>query len=91
MIEIRILLLLLEIHFWFVDTKQCFVGSFAKIEPGPIFILWRMKVLEAVCKCVWHNVRSYLVFNINITFNGKMNLMQAFINDHEQSVNSLAV
>ncbi len=26
--------------------------------------LWRMKVLEAVCKRDWHNVRLYLFFNV---------------------------
>ncbi len=31
-----------------------------KIETDPIF-LWRSKVLEAVCKCDWHNVRPYLL------------------------------
>ncbi len=25
---------------------------------------WRTKVSEAVCKCDWHNVRSYLFFNV---------------------------
>ncbi len=35
----------------------------AKIEPDPIF-LWRTKVSEAVCKRDWHNVRSYLFFNV---------------------------
>ncbi len=34
-----------------------------KIEPDPNF-LWRMKVLEAVCKRDWHNVRSYLFFYV---------------------------
>ncbi len=34
-----------------------------KIEPGPIF-LWQTKVSEAVCKRDWHNVRSYLFFNV---------------------------
>ncbi len=26
-------------------------------------VLWRMRFLEAVCKCDWHNVRSYLFLN----------------------------
>ncbi len=34
-----------------------------KIEPDPNFF-WRTKVSEAVCKCDWHNVRSYLFFNV---------------------------
>ncbi len=34
-----------------------------KIEPDLNF-LWRMKVLEAVCKRDWHNMRSYLFFNV---------------------------
>ncbi len=34
-----------------------------KIETDPIF-LWRTKVSEAVCKRDWHNVRSYLFFNV---------------------------
>ncbi len=28
------------------------------------FFLWRMKVSEAVCKCDWDTVRSYLIFNM---------------------------
>ncbi len=35
-----------------------------KIEPDPHFFLWWMKVSEAVCKCDWHSVRSYLFFNV---------------------------
>ncbi len=35
-----------------------------KIEPDPNFFLWRTKVLEAVCKRDWYNVRSYLFFNV---------------------------
>ncbi len=34
-----------------------------KIEPDPIFF-WRTEVSEAVCKRDWHNVRSYLFFNV---------------------------
>ncbi len=34
-----------------------------KIEPDPNFF-WRTKVSEAVCKCDWHNVRSYLFFKV---------------------------
>ncbi len=34
-----------------------------KIEPDPNFF-WRTKVSEAVCKRNWHNVRSYLFFNV---------------------------
>ncbi len=34
-----------------------------KIEPDPNFF-WRTKVSEAVSKRVWHNVRSYLFFNV---------------------------
>ncbi len=34
-----------------------------KIEPDPIFF-WRTKVSEAVCKRDWHNMRSYLFFNM---------------------------
>ncbi len=34
-----------------------------KIEPDLNF-LWRMKVSEAVCKRDWHNMRSYLFFNV---------------------------
>ncbi len=34
-----------------------------KIEPDPNF-LWRTKVSEAVCKRDWHNMRSYLFFNV---------------------------
>ncbi len=34
-----------------------------KIEPDPN-IFWRTKVSEAVCKRDWHNVRSYLFFNM---------------------------
>ncbi len=28
------------------------------------FFLWRMKVMEALCKRDWHNVRLYLFFNV---------------------------
>ncbi len=35
-----------------------------KIKPGPIYFLWQTKVSEAVCKRDWHNVRSYLFFNV---------------------------
>ncbi len=36
-----------------------------KIEPGLfLFFLGRTKVSEAVGKCYWHNVRSFLVFNM---------------------------
>ncbi len=35
-----------------------------KIEPDLNFFFWRMKVLEAVSKRDWHNVRSYLFFNV---------------------------
>ncbi len=35
-----------------------------KIEPDPI-LFWWTKVSEAVCKRDWHNVRSYLFFNIS--------------------------
>ncbi len=34
-----------------------------KIEPDTNFF-GRMKVSEAVCKRDWHNVRSYLFFNV---------------------------
>ncbi len=34
-----------------------------KIEPDPNFF-WQTKVSEAVCKRDWHNVRSYLFFNV---------------------------
>ncbi len=34
-----------------------------KSNPIRIF-LWRMKISEAVCKRDWHNVRSYLFFNV---------------------------
>ncbi len=34
-----------------------------KIEPDPNFF-WRTKVSEVVCKPDWHNVRSYLFFNV---------------------------
>ncbi len=34
-----------------------------KIEPDPNFF-WRTKVSEAVCKRDWHNMRSYLFFNV---------------------------
>ncbi len=34
-----------------------------KIEPDPN-LFWRTKVSEAVCKRDWHNVRSYLFFNV---------------------------
>ncbi len=34
-----------------------------KIEPDPNFF-WRTKVSEAVRKRDWHNVRSYLFFNV---------------------------
>ncbi len=34
-----------------------------KIEPDPNCLCWT-KVLEAVCKCDWHNMRSYLFFNV---------------------------
>ncbi len=28
------------------------------------FFLWQTNILEAVCKCDWHNVRLYLFFNV---------------------------
>ncbi len=34
-----------------------------KIEPDPN-LFWRTKVSEALCKRDWHNVRSYLFFNV---------------------------
>ncbi len=38
-----------------------------KIKPDPIFLyIWWTNVSEAVCKCDWHNVRSYLFFNVQI-------------------------
>ncbi len=35
-----------------------------KIEPDPNFFENETKVSEAVCKRDWHNVRSYLFFNV---------------------------
>ncbi len=35
-----------------------------KIEPDANFFLWRTNVSEAVFKRDWHNVRSYLFFNM---------------------------
>ncbi len=35
-----------------------------RIEPDTILYLFCTKLLEAVCKHDWHNVRSYLFFNM---------------------------
>ncbi len=45
-------------------------------KTNPIWIfLWQTKVSEAVCKRDWHNVRSYLFFNLR-TFRTKFDAVQ---------------
>ncbi len=60
------------IFYFFSDSSSFPIKMLAtgaktqKIEPGPIifYFLWRTEFSEAVCKCDWHNMRSYLFFNV---------------------------
>ncbi len=50
------------------------------------FFLRRMKISEAVCKCDWHNVRSYLFFNVR-TFHVQWPLH--FVNGYRENLGTL--
>ncbi len=52
--------------------SKCLLLMQKKFKNNPIQIfLWLMKIEKAMCKRVWHNVRSYLFFNVR-TFQTKM-------------------
>ncbi len=57
-------------------------GCEKRIKSNPIRIsLWQTKISEAVCKRDWHNVRSYLFFNVrNFRTQCAMALRRGFSN-----------
>ncbi len=50
-----------------ITSQNACYGCEKRRKSNPIqFCLWRTKISEAVCKRDWHNVRSYLFFNVRI-------------------------
>ncbi len=86
----------------FVSSSDFFIGFFCICHPflwkcllrmskhrksnlNQIF-LWRTKVSEAVCKCDWHNVRSYLFFNVRKI---QMKILDSVCNDLYSAMDAL--